>query len=408
MRALPSLGLVALLSACAAQPAYTPSDPYPVEAAYSTPIRARIVDVSGRISITTNRPAYVAIFEVVPGQGVGLLYPAYRGERNRLSSGYSTLMISQSRSYYSYFQAGPANRRAPRYLYLIASDTPLRLSHLVGQPGALRRTLGLTSYASSNPYGVMSELQGLVLPYGESANWTDDVYVIWPQQTYQTRYASTQWVRMRCPDGRVLTGPAYYMLGACDQGRPPTRTNPETPREPRDSTAGGEPTRRRPGEPEPANPGARTGEVTRLSPRAPIIEVMPEPGAERLRPGTWRTDPGERRTGDLSGGSVRDERSTPPVQPRTEPRVEPRRGGEDEPRMRPRMEEPRSEPRQEPRAEAPRSEPRETPRVESRPEPRAETPRMEAPRAEAPRSEPARVEPPRTEEARIDPTPPAR
>ncbi len=389
MRALPSLGLVALLSACAAQPAYTPSDPYPVESGYSTPIRARIVDVTGQISITTNRPAYVAVFEVVPGEGVGLLYPAYRGERNYLSSGYSTLMISQSRSYYSYFQARPANRRAVRYLYLIASDTPLRLSQLVGQPGALRRSLGLNRFASSNPYGVMSDLQDMVLPYGGSANWSDDVYVVYPQQSYQTRYASTQWVRVRCADGRVLTGPAYYMLGACGD-RPPTQTNPETPR---DSTAGGEPIRRRPGEPVPGTPGVRTGEVSRLSPRAPTVEVIPEPGAGRARPGTWRADPGER-TGDLRGGSARDERSTPPMQPRTEPRTEPRRGGEDEPRMRPRMAEPRSEaPRSEPR-EAPRS----APRVESRPEPRAEPPR----------SEPARVEPPRREETRIDPTPPAR
>lgn len=77
MRALATLGLLALLSGCALRS--TPHHDY--SSAYDgTPLRARIVDVTGRLLVSTNRPAHVAVFEIVPGRGVGLLYPAYTSE----------------------------------------------------------------------------------------------------------------------------------------------------------------------------------------------------------------------------------------------------------------------------------------------------------------------------------------
>lgn len=356
MRALSTLALVALLSSCAALPAPPVEGMDPAQ--YDgRPLRARIVNGSGQLMVSTSRPAHVAIFEIIPGRGVGLLYPAYRGERNYLYSGLNSIFLTQSRSYYSYFQPAPlftsASRGSPRYLYMIASDAPLRLGSYLGSPGALRRELGLTRFASSSPYGLADVLADLVLPYGAAGDWTDDMFVVWPEQSYGSDYRAEQWIRVECADGRIIQGPAYYVYGSCaaQAGIPPLVRDPE---QPVDSSAVKEPTRQRP-EPDP--------ETGAAAPRPPVVvEAIPEPEPAR-RPGVRvpersaereLVDAGRGREGE-SGHSPRVERrAEQPQAERPEPRVE-----------RP---EPRSEPT--PRASAP-----ETPRVEvSRPEPRSSEP----------------------------------
>ncbi|HEX2095123.1 MAG TPA: hypothetical protein VHG28_22175 [Longimicrobiaceae bacterium] len=402
MRALPSLGLIALLAACAVQPAYRAEGPYPSDSPYGAPLRARILSVDGRLRVSTSRPAHTAIFEIVPGQGVGLLYPAYRWEDNYLSGGVNALWISQTRPYYPYFQSAPSTfsrRGVPRYLYMIASDAPLRLSRFIESPGLLRRSLGIAQFASVNPYSILDQLAGLVLPFDEPGEWTDDLFVIWPEQYYDTRYPAAQWLRVQCPDGRIVSGPAYYVLAACDATRnvPPLRTNPREPGQPGDTTQVQEPTRKRP-EPRGTEPGSSTEGGTRIAPRAPIIEVVPEP-TERIRPTPEeRRGPAERRSAEWARISERNEGAPRGAESRDDPRVESRPETHEEPRIEARPE-PRVEPRQEPRAEPrqePRFEPRPEPRIEPRPEPR-ETPRVESPpgprvesspRVEAPRPEP--------------------
>ncbi|HEV2148657.1 MAG TPA: hypothetical protein VGR37_14735, partial [Longimicrobiaceae bacterium] len=315
MRALAILGLAALLSSCAALPA-PPSDGFDPSAYDGRPLRARIVDVSGRLLVDVSRPAHVAIFEIVPGQGVGLLYPAYSGERNYLYGGMNSVFVSRSRQYYSYFSPSPYTSREPRYLYMVASDAPLRLSGLMDAPGALRRHMGLASFASMNPYSLMDDLASLVLPYGARGDWTDDVYVIWPNRSYDTgNYRAEQWVRVRCDDGRVVEGPAYYVLGACAQApnAPPLRKDPE---QPRDSSAVRPPTRTRP------EPEGKTGDDTGARVRPPTVEPVAEPERREL-PQRERI---ERRTGDRQ--RFREDDASPRVERReereTESRPEPR------------------------------------------------------------------------------------
>lgn len=411
MRNLLSLGLAALLSACALQPAPV-YDPSPSSSVYAHegPLRARLLNSGGRLMVQTSRPAYVAIFEIVPGRGVGLLYPAYYGEDNFLPGGLNSIWISRSRRYYDYFTAYVGRDPSPRYLYMIASDAPLKLSQFIDSPGALRRTLGPRMYASFSPYSLMDELSSMVLPYGASGEWADDVLTIFPDRSYGTEtYAASEWVRVRCPDGRVIEGPIYYAYGACDSQRsrvPPRldNPNPRPPAQPGDTSRVQEPTRRRPSEPQPGPAG--TG-GTRITARPPIIETIPEPGSDgRIRPipaipaEAGRDEPRNDAPRRLDPRvDERTRRTDPPEEERSDPRIE---------RVEPRIE--RSEPRverAEPRVE--RSEPRPEPRVERsepRPEPRSE-PRVETPRVETPRAEPPREEPrsePRTE-SRPEPRP---
>ena len=316
--------------------------------------------------VNTSRPAHVAIFEIYPGRGVGLLYPAYRGERNFLYSGLNNIFLTRSRDYYSYFQPAPffasGSRDSPRYLYMIASDAPLRLGSFLGSPGALRRELGLSRFASGSPYGLMDDLAELVLPYGEAGDWTDDVYAVWPDRSYGGDYEASQFIRVQCADGRVIQGPAYYVYGACR----PTEVPPVTrdPEQPGDSSTVEPPSRSRP---EPREPEAGEGTVTTPP---PVVEVIPEPEPGR-RPGV-RTP--ERVPERQSADSPRDRDTDAP---RGDRRHEPRAND--------------AVSRPEPQAER-RAEPAQ-PRVE-RPEPRVETPepRAAAPTPEIPRSEPGRPE----------------
>lgn len=324
--------------------------------------------------VNTSRPAHVAIFEIYPGRGVGLLYPAYRGERNYLYGGLNSIFLTQSRDYYSYFQPAPffasASREGPRYLYMIASDAPLRLGSFLGAPGALRRELGLSRYTAASPYGLMDDLADLVLPYGEAGDWTDDVYAVWPDRSYGGDYQAQQFIRVECGDGRVISGPAYYVYGACARAdeAPPLGREPE---QPADSSGTQPPSRRRP---EPTEPMAE-GTVTTPP---PVVEVIPEPeparrpgarGPERVHEGQSTDSPRERDT------------DAPRVERRHEPRAHDA-GSRPEPQVERRAEpaQPRVE-RPEPRVERP-----EPPRVE-RPEPRVAAPSVESPRSESGRSE---------------------
>ena len=364
MRALSTLAVVALLSSCAALPA--PPTPGMDPAQYDgSPLRARIVNGGGRLMVNTNRPAHVAIFEIHPGRGVGLLYPAYRGERNYLSGGLNNIFLTQSRNYYSHFQPAPffasESRDTPRYLYMIASDAPLRLGSFLGSPGALRRELGTSRYAGMNPYGLMEDLAGLVLPYGEAGDWTEDVYAVWPERSYGGDYQAQQFIQVACPDGRVIQGPAYYVYGACARPDevPPLVKDPEQPGD----SSGTQPPRSRP---EPREPVAE-GTVTTPP---PVVEVIPEPEPGR-RPGV-RTP--ERVPERQPGDSPRDrDTDAPRVERRSDPRAH-----DAESRPQPQVER-RAEPAQ-PRVERPE------PRVEI-PEPRAAAPASEIPRTESGRPE---------------------
>jgi hypothetical protein len=380
MKTLLSLGMAVLLSACAMQagPRHVPAydSDYPLG-----PLEARILNADGRINIWTSRPAYVAVFEIVPGQGVGLLYPAYSEERSYVHGGMQSLWITGSRSYYSYFLASQgASRDMPRYLYLIASETPLRLSRFVRSPGALRNSLGFNRFAAFNPYSVMEDLDALVVPTAANTQWTSDVFAIWPEQRYEGGLADFDWIRVRCQDGRIIEGPSYYVFSACArpdqrQAPPATANRPDTT-----STGAGDsirtPTRRRP-EPE----GRSAGEdepVQRVAPDRAIIERMPV--VERIReadsePERARPEPAERIRAE-----PRIEREEPRVErPAPEPRIE-------------RVPEPRVERVPEPRVERPAPEPR----VEHSPPPRMESPppRVEVSRPEPSRPEPSRSEPP--------------
>lgn len=399
MRRLASLFLaVAALGACA--PYYSPGGPYDRDRGRydddyygdgyygGAPLDARIVPGGGFFGVRLSDDAHVAIFEIVPGRGVGLLYPSYDSERGLFRAGHSNIHIGAPRYYDWYFAnsaTSPYGRvtSEPRFFFMVASRRPLQnIGRFQRSPGALRSLLGLSSYASLNTNTVMNDLVSAVVPAQPDEDWATDMYAIWPNSRSSGYYRNDRrYVEVRCANGRTVFTALELARYAC-----------QTPRD------------RRPVPP--VSPGRPDGGST---------DVV-QPG--RKRPGTTNADApsvGRRRTAPaIRRGGEEAPRSVEPRRGGEEApaRVAPRRGGDEAPRsVEPRREEPRREaaparvaPRREESAEPRRAEPRREearreeaprraePREVSRPEPR------EVSRPE-PRSEPSRSgkkEPPRS------------
>jgi hypothetical protein len=357
------------------------------------PLDARIFNDFGRLSVRLNQPAHVAVFEILPGHGVGLVYPAYENEPRVLRSGFSRLILNPDRRYDWYYADYSGGYRrfddGPRFYFLIASREPLRIGRFQREPGALRKVLGLSRFASIDENRVMADLMTAVVPEQPDEGWITDLLVVWPDRGGYTPgydyydYYRDYLVQVYCSDGSIDVVPVELAGYACRHtgGRRPP------PAPPSDSTGGGQPGdsvrvpgRRRP-EP-PTRPAVTdstpTGGVSRPDapggrPRVPRNPLAPAGG-----------EGGEREGGDTEG-RVAPPRTRPEAAPRIEERPAPIERQTEGARVEPRRAEPRSEPRAEPRREEPRAEPR---RAEPRNEPaRPEPSRADPPRAE-PRSEP--------------------
>jgi hypothetical protein len=143
----------------------------PLEITLGRPVR-------GHLIVQTNRPSYVALFEIVPDRGVALLAPAYAHQRTWMLVGLNWVPVSwsvQSALYYG----RPATTSVPaRWVYAIASDEPLNLPDAAFQPGYLRRVLGPAAYRASNPYVTMRAISRAFVPALVDEAWAEDAYAI--------------------------------------------------------------------------------------------------------------------------------------------------------------------------------------------------------------------------------------
>ena len=366
--------------------------------AADVPLAARIDRVGYGLGVRLNRPAYVAMFEILPGQGVGLLYPAYSAEQAYFPSGFTTLPSHGVRRYDSYFTGGISRytRGEPRFYFLVASRQPLRsIARFQRSDGAIRSVLGLSAYSTFNYRQVMDDLVQAVVPYQGDEDWTTDVLAVWPDRGYGYYADNGGYQRIYCDDGTVEIVPIELIgWGGCHRRRDhPTvvrqpRVTGPPPSKPGDSTQVTPPSRRRP---QPATGGAGEEQGATTTRHVPERRPRPEP-ADRPKVGDDGTRAPAPRATDGEERSERPRVESPAREPRTSPRsVEPR-------------EMPRSEPvRSEPRQESPRPEP-----VRAAPPPPPPPPPSPPP-APAPvqRSEPAPAPAPAPERSRPA-EPPAR
>ncbi|MGH7477272.1 MAG: hypothetical protein ACRELD_13445, partial [Longimicrobiales bacterium] len=184
MRTLSLLGAVALLPACISTPERLPPDPrFGPE-----PLEARIwADQTGRISYWTNRAAYVAVFEVWPGRGVGMIHPAWAGQQQQHTSGFRWVNTYNRSFRWAYHLTTQISRIAPqpRYLLVVASDRPLQVEQFVARPYALYSALGMAAFSAYRTFDTMEQLAQLALDPG--SEWAVDYYTIWPSSVRDYR-----------------------------------------------------------------------------------------------------------------------------------------------------------------------------------------------------------------------------
>jgi hypothetical protein len=151
--------------------------------------------VGAQLLIQTNRPAYVAIFEIIPNRSVTLIYPAAAHQQNMLVSGLTWVPL--------WWAPKRVTFDSDRYIYAVASEEPLQLSGETFTSGYFHRVLGLPIYRAERPYTTMRAISRAVVPSVAAEEWAEGVYVLSP--TYLTQTYRT--VRIHCPGGRVFDVP---------------------------------------------------------------------------------------------------------------------------------------------------------------------------------------------------------
>lgn len=194
---------LSVLGAVACGPTYVvQGTPRPVpqpapEAPRVPPLEVSILrSEEGRVLIQTSREAYVAVFEIVPGRGVSLVYPGVMRQRNVQYTGLSWLDV--------YWTMRPDYRFASsdtRYIYAVASDTPLRLDDEAYDQRYLQRVLG-SAYWSSSPNATVRAIAREFVRVQPDEWWGEamtTMALMSPRVTAVIRLA-----RVYCPDGNVF------------------------------------------------------------------------------------------------------------------------------------------------------------------------------------------------------------
>lgn len=159
-------------------------------------------------TIYTSHPAHVALFEVVPGQGIGMIYPSDDWHTGHVSGGIYRIVDIMPSHRWAYLRSPvryASTGSQMRYLVLVASELPLRVGEFRESAFALRRELGYQTFAAYNPYETMEAVTELIVPPQHSAGVAVDVYAYMPNLLPNPRLAWAQ-VDVFCPKtGAVYT-----------------------------------------------------------------------------------------------------------------------------------------------------------------------------------------------------------
>jgi hypothetical protein len=153
--------------------------------------------------------SYVAVFELAPGRGVRLVYPADDASPERaLEPGWHTPALPAGDP----FAGQPGNRLdAPagvRYFYLLAARHPLGLAPGRRSPAAIAASVGLLAFRAADPAEQAGALARHAVTLGREGDWADSPVVAWAPDFTDPAGRTTDGADVRCPDGRVYRVPA--------------------------------------------------------------------------------------------------------------------------------------------------------------------------------------------------------
>ncbi|MCR4338315.1 MAG: hypothetical protein NUW01_00350, partial [Gemmatimonadaceae bacterium] len=161
---------------CAPQPmprtAIAPSD---------EPMEVRLfLTGTGALNFYVSEPAYVALFEVRPDRA-SLLFPNYEEETQIARAGVNVVRLSGARRAYSPPVASYSGFRPfqPRYFYMIASKSPLRLDGI-----RLSMTKQSQPFSTTGLSGMVSYLAASAASGMPDKEWSAHLYAIWPEPSF--------------------------------------------------------------------------------------------------------------------------------------------------------------------------------------------------------------------------------
>lgn len=164
----------------------------------------------GRMRLSLNSPAYVTIFELQPGKGVRVLFPAEGMPEQQLPAGWATPPLPTGPDPFAGVQSMDPRANGVRYLYMVASDLPMNFGPQRRTTSALYALLGPEAFRSSGTAQVTSGIRQRVLTLPSNGyRWTDQLISWVPGQ--QDPLGSNQASQVRCSNGLVYSvAPGQY------------------------------------------------------------------------------------------------------------------------------------------------------------------------------------------------------
>ncbi len=171
MRRLAVAVSMLLVAACSRPPSEA-SGPRPVPR-----LQAGLVPPMRGFGLYVNQPAYLALFDITPGAGIGLVYPQMGRELHSVVQPGPRWLTRGAVPYM------PANYVEPviapvHYFFLVASRRPLNIDEYVGYPDYLREKLGNVTFTGS-AFHSMKALVEEVVPVQPAEDWTTAVYLVY-------------------------------------------------------------------------------------------------------------------------------------------------------------------------------------------------------------------------------------
>jgi hypothetical protein len=157
-----------------------------------------------RLLVSLDRPSYLAVFDIVPGRGVTLLYPtSARQQQVRmvgarwLDPRWGTLNRYDAATSGRYARN---DRALTHYVYAVASDRPLRLSSAAYDDDMLANVLGIRASWVDDPYDTRDAIVRQFVPATRDEDWGEDMYTMEAMRAVQV----VRVARIYCPDGSVM------------------------------------------------------------------------------------------------------------------------------------------------------------------------------------------------------------
>jgi hypothetical protein len=256
---LPIAGLLVALGGCTQLP-----EPSLQPSRHSQPMAAQILPRSPGVGLRfrVSRPAYAALYQIIPGAGVSQVYPAAgTGDmEGRVFAGYTSLNTVRLANIEQYSPAA-LSLNGPRFYFLITSDRPLDIDRFGTFGIGLRRELGL-QFTGFNAYETMERIAEMTVPVpGDQESWSTDLYVEWPNVLFDAPVPGRTLVPLRCGSYRMYV-PVDRVLEVDTRVCHPERMeSPNAPQPPLPSDSS------RPVTPRPRAPVPPAGKPAPASPR---------------------------------------------------------------------------------------------------------------------------------------------